>query len=104
MASPAALEGTSIHVIDEHALIQKTVRDIDFAGLFIEIEGGDTRREDRGLLVILFHLRSRHFRSAMPEIRDEFAVLRELDDAVAARGAGEIDIQISIHADRLQAP
>src|SRR4029077_19708326 len=56
VASPAALEGPCIHVVDEHALVEKTVGNIDFASIFVEFEGCDAGRKNRGLLVILFHL------------------------------------------------
>src|SRR5207302_5369575 len=102
VASPASLESARIHVVDEHALIQKTVGDIDLAGVFIEFESRNSRRENGRLLVILLHLIRRHFGAAMSKVRKEFTVLSELDDAVAGHGAREIHVQVAIHTDRLQ--
>ena len=103
VASPAALERARIHVVDEHALVQKTVGNVDLAGVFVEFEGRDARRKNGRLLVILFHLRCGHFGSAMAKVRQKFAVLCELDDAVAGHGSGDLDVQVPIHADGLQA-
>src|SRR4029077_19444647 len=39
----------------------------------------------------------------MAEVGEKLAVLGELNDAVAGHGSGEIDVQVAIHADGLQA-
>src|SRR6266566_10125571 len=56
VASPSALESACVHIVDQHALVQKTVGYVDLAGVFIEVEGRDARRKNCRLLVILFHL------------------------------------------------
>src|SRR6266700_2088481 len=101
VATPAALEGPGIHIVDKYPLVQKTVGYVDLAGSFIELESPDTRGEDICLLVVLFHLRRRHFGPAMSKVPQKFPVLSEFNDAVARHGPGKIDIEISIHPDRL---
>src|ERR1700739_4497860 len=39
----------------------------------------------------------------MAKVRNKLSVLRELDDAVAGHGSGEIHVQVAVHADGLQA-
>src|SRR5438309_2964965 len=102
MPSPAALESACVHIVDEHALVQKAVGNIDLVGVFVKVKGGDARRKNRRLLVILFHLRGGHFGPAMAKVREKFSVLREFDNAVTGHGSGEIDVQLPIHADGLQ--
>ena len=101
-ASPAALERARIHVVHQHALVQKSVWNVELARVFVELECGDTRRKNVRLLVILFHFRCRHLRSAMAKVPQEFAVFCEFDDAVARHRSGDPHIFVPIHADGLQ--
>src|SRR5229473_3501934 len=73
VAAPATLIGAGIHVVYHDALVEEPIRDEDLAGIFVEIEGSDSGREDGGLLVILLHLRRWHLWSTMPEVPQKFS-------------------------------
>src|SRR5215469_4975064 len=68
MAAPASFERACVHVIYQDAFVQEAVRDDQFTGVFVEVEGGDSRRKNVGLLVVLLHLRSRNLRPPMAEV------------------------------------
>src|SRR5258705_4962324 len=68
VASPSALERPAVHVVDDNPLVEEPVGDEDLARILVELEGSDSWREDRDLLVVLLHLVRGDLRSAMPEI------------------------------------
>jgi len=80
MASPSSLECTGVHVVHQDALVAGTVRNINLAGVLIEVEIFDAGQYG-GLLVVLLELFA--FGPAMPKIPEKLSVTIKLDDAVA---------------------
>jgi hypothetical protein len=90
IGAPAAFEISGIPVVNHHALIQIAIRDIDFAGGFIERGCGDAAEQKIRLLIILFlRLAARDLRASVAKILDEFTVAAEFQQRVAGLRAGE---------------
>jgi hypothetical protein len=56
VTTPPAFEPACIHVVYEHALIQKAIGNVDLASVFIEVKRTNAWKKNHCLLIILLYL------------------------------------------------
>src|SRR5579863_650980 len=75
VCSPTALERPGIGIVDDHAFIQVSVRDVQLVRRFVQFCRGDSAQEQTSLLVILLLLvLLLHGGAAMAKLGNELPV------------------------------